>query len=339
MRILFIGGTGTISRSVSLLAVERGIDLFLLNRGRSGVEIPGAKVVTGDIGRPDEVAKALRLGEKGLAFDAVVDWIAYVPEHVERDIALFAGKTKQYVFISSASAYQKPPTHHVITESTPLVNPFWEYSRNKIACEDRLMREHRRSGFPVTVVRPSHTYDRNFPASFGSRGYTIPDRIKRGGKIAVHGDGTSLWTLTHAEDFAKAFVGLLGNVHAVGHAFHITSDEVLTWNRIIGVIGDAVGAEPEIVHVPSDLIARFSPEVGAGLLGDKANCALFDNSKVKRFVPGYVATISFAEGMRRAAAWFDADESRKVVDEGQNRLMDRIIAAYENGLADASPPS
>ena len=331
MRVLFIGGTGTISRAVSLLAVERGVDLHLLNRGRSGVDVPGAKVITGDIGRPQEVAKLLN----GEEFDVVVDWIAYVPEHVERDIGLFARRTRQFVFISSASAYQKPPSHHVITESTPLVNPFWEYSRGKIACEERLMREHRESGFPVTIVRPSHTYDRSFPASFGSRAYTLPDRMRRGKRVVVHGDGTSLWTLTHSEDFAKAFVGLLGNVHAIGHAFHITSDEVLTWNQVIQIIGDAVGAKPEIVHVPSEFIARFCPRTGASLLGDKANCAVFDNSKIKSLVPDYVATIGFAEGMRRAAAWFDEDEARKVVDDASSELIDAVIAAYEKGLQQA----
>ncbi len=330
MKVLFIGGTGLISSAVSRLAVDRGIDLYHFNRGLRKVEIPGVKRITGDVHKAGDLARAL----EGLSFDAVVNWIAFVTSDVERDIELLAERTKQYIFISSASAYQTPPTHHIITESTPLANPIWQYSRDKIACEERLMKAYREQDFPVTIVRPSYTYDNFFPVAIGRGDWTTPDRMRRGAKVIAHGDGSSLWTLTHSEDFAKAFVGLLGNPQAAGHAFHISSDEVLTWNQILETIGDAVGAKPEIVHVPSDFIARFQKSWGDGLLGDKTWSMVFDNSKIKRFVPGFQATISFAEGMRRSAAYFEEDESRKTVDQETDGLIDRIIAAYEKGLAE-----
>jgi nucleoside-diphosphate-sugar epimerase len=258
-----------------------------------------------------------------------VDWIAYTPDDIERDLALFRGRVKHYVFISSASAYQKPPATHVITESTPLYNPYWTYSRNKIACETRLLEAYREDGFPVTVVRPSLTYDPNLPIAIGGWGcYTLPHRLLNGQPIIVHGDGSSLWVVTHAEDFARGFVGLLGNGQAVGHAFHITSDEVLTWNQIYMTIAEALGVEANIVHIPSDFIARVDPELGAGLLGDKAWSVVFDNSKVKSFVPGFRATIPFREGILRTLAWFDADSQRRRVDASVTAQMDRILAAY-----------
>ncbi|HEX2863530.1 MAG TPA: SDR family oxidoreductase, partial [Deinococcales bacterium] len=278
MKALFIGGTGIISSACAPEAVRRGIDLTILNRGREGRRpLPdGARVVQGDIRDPGSVRAAL--GDE--TFDAVVNWIAFTPDQVETDLNLFAGRTGQYVFISSASAYQKPVAHLPITESTPLVNPFWEYSRNKIACEERLMRAHRETGFPVTIVRPSHTYDRTLLPFDG--GYTVLDRLKRGKPVVVQGDGTSLWVLTHHEDFARAFVSLLGNSHALGTAVQITSDELLTWNGIFETVGRAAGAKPELVHVPSDAIARFIPEFGPGLLGDKSHSVMFDNTKIKR---------------------------------------------------------
>jgi nucleoside-diphosphate-sugar epimerase len=267
-------------------------------------------------------------------FDVVVNWIGFVPEHVKANIELFRDRTGQYVFISSASAYQKPLSSLPITESTPLDNPFWAYSRAKIACEERLMRAYHENKFPVTIVRPSHTYDRTKVPLLGH--YTDIDRMRKGKKVIVHGDGTSLWVLTHHEDFAKGFVGLLGNPHALGHAFHITSDELLTWNQIYTILAHAAGVEPQIVHVPSDLIAAFEPEVGAGLLGDKAHSVIFDNSKIKRLVPDFVATIPFSQGAKEIVAWFDADPARQVVDEQVNRLIDRIIASYEAVSADGS---
>jgi nucleoside-diphosphate-sugar epimerase len=326
MKILFIGGTGIISTEVSKLAVEQGIDLYLLNRGQHKVAIAGANVISGDIHQPAQVQAALR----GMVFDAVVDWVAYTPDHVERDIALFRDIARQYIFISSASAYQKPPAYPVITESTPLHNPYWTYSQNKIACEERLQRAYREENFPMVIMRPSLTYSSVFPVAIGGWGcYTLADRLLKGKPIIIHGDGSSLWTVTHATDFAKGFVGLLGNPQTIGNAFHITSDEVLTWNQIYATIADALGVEANVVHIASDFIYKINPPLGAGLLGDKAWSVIFDNTKIKTFVPTFQATIPFREGIRRTLAWFDADPARKRVDEAVNREMDEIIAAYQ----------
>jgi len=325
MRVLFIGGTGNISTSVSRLGLERGIELYLLNRGRAQVEIPGAQTLIADIHRPDEVQRVIR----GMYFEAVVDWIAFTTEDIERDLELFRGRTEQYIFISSASVYQKPPTHYLITESTPLYNPYWAYSQNKIRCEERLQRAYQDEGFPMTIVRPSLTYATHFPIAIGGWGcYTLADRLLRGAPIIVHGDGTSLWVVTHAEDFAKGFVGLLGNPRAIGHAFHITSDEVVTWDQLYRSIADALGVGAKIVHMPTDLIAKMEPDLGAGLLGDKAWSVVFDNTKIKRFVPGFQATIPFHTGIHKTLAWFDEDQRRKWVDEGVNATMDKLLAAY-----------
>jgi nucleoside-diphosphate-sugar epimerase len=325
VKVLFIGGTGIISTAVSHQVIAKGWELHLLNRGWRSALLPGSQTLIADIHQPDEAKRALA----DLEFDVVVDWIAYKPEDIERDLQLFGGKVKQFVFISSASAYQKPPAHYLITESTPLHNPYWQYSRDKIACEERLMRAYREEGFPVTLVRPSLTYDPNFPIALGGWGcYTLADRLLRGAPIIVHGDGSSLWVVTHAEDFGKGFLGLLGNEQALGHAFHITSDEVLTWDQIYGIIAEALGVEAKIVHIPSDFIAKVAPEQAGGLLGDKTWSVVFDNSKIKRFVPGFQATIPFREGIRRTLAWFAADEQRRRVDEAVNQEMDFILEAY-----------
>ncbi len=329
MKVLFIGGTGNISTAVSRLAVERGIELYLLNRGKREIEIPGAQTLVADIHKPDEVAAAL----KEQQFDSVVNWIAFVPQDIERDIRLFRGQTGQYIFISSASAYQKPLSHPVIRESTPLHNPYWAYSRNKIACEERLMSAYREDNFPITIVRPSHTYDQIFPVAIGGgESYMLADRLERGKRIIVHGDGTSLWTVTHSEDFAKGFVGLLGHPKAIGQSFHITSDEVLTWDQISQTLAAALGVEAHIVHIPSDIIARINPSIGAGLLGDKAWSVIFDNSKIKTLVPDYVATIPFYRGIRRTVAWFNEDPRRKWIDDTSNRETDEILAIYDKGF-------
>lgn len=321
MRALFIGGTGIISSACSERALAQGMELYLLNRGESSRPVPdGAKVLRGDIRDPESVRRAL--GD--LEFDAVVDWVAFTPEHIETDLALFTGRTRQYVFISSASAYQKPLGHLPITESTPLHNPFWGYSRDKIACEERLTRAYREDGFPVTIVRPSHTYDRTLLPMDG--GWTVVDRMRRGKPVIVHGDGTSLWTLTHHRDFAVGFVGLLGRPAVLGEAVQITGDEWLTWNQIFERVAGAAGVKPQLVHVPSETIAAFAPDWGAGLLGDKAHSVIFDNSKIKRLVPEFRATIPYARGVREVLAWYDADPARQVVDEGLDRLMDEIIA-------------
>jgi nucleoside-diphosphate-sugar epimerase len=323
MKVLFVGGTGVISSACSRLAVKRGMELYLLNRGKTERPIPeGAHALHGDIHDRASVERALG----GATFDAVVDWIVFAPEQLEADIALFRGRTGQYVFISSASAYQKPISHLPITESTPLYNPYWAYSRNKIACEERLVRAYREDGFPITIVRPSHTYDRTKVPLMGH--YTDIDRMRKGKKVVVHGDGTSLWVLTHHEDFAKGFVGLLGNDHAIGQAVQITSDEVLNWNQIYTIVGHAAGVEPQIVHVPSDVIATFDAEVGAGLLGDKAHSVIFDNSKLKRLVPDFVAAIPFSQGAREIVEWFDADPARQVVDAQVDDLIERIISSF-----------
>ncbi len=336
MRVLFIGGTGLISSACTELAIARGIDMCLLNRGRtSRVPLPeGVEVITADI-HDRQAAEAALAGQQ---FDVVVDWIAFTTDHVQRDIDLFGGKVRQYIFISSASAYQKPPAHYVITEDTPLANPYWQYSRDKAACEERLMQAHRDSGFPVTIVRPSLTYGpTQIPLAVGSwaKPWTVVDRMRRGRKVIVHGDGTSLWTVTWNGDFAGGLVGLLGNRQAVGHAFHITSDEVLTWNQIYEEVGRAAGAEPQIVHVPSDLLAAVCPWEEGNLLGDKAVSAVFDNSRIKRFVPGFRCTVPFREGIRRTLAWFEADPARREVDHDLNATWDRIIAACESAVAQA----
>ena len=326
MKVLFIGGTGNISTGVSKLCVSRGIDLYHLNRGRSGVELPGVTTLQADINDAEQVARAL----KGHSWDAVVNWIVYLESEIERDIALFRGRTGQYIFISSASVYQKPLTHPVVTEGTPLINPFWEYSRNKIACEEHLNRACRVDSFPVTIVRPSHTYDTIIPAILGSGSdYTLLDRIRRGEKVIVHGDGTSLWTLTHSEDFALGFAGLLANPQAIGHAFHITSDESLSWNQIYQIMAGALGVEANILHIPSDFICKVEPDYTGTLLGDKSYSVIFDNSKIKRFVPEYRAVIPFSRGFERTLAWFQADPERMRVHPESNALMERVIQAYE----------
>jgi nucleoside-diphosphate-sugar epimerase len=330
MRLLFIGGTGLISSACSDLAVARGHDVWLLNRAASTrYPLPqGAHVLRGDVhGKEEAIARLLR----GDDFDAVVDWIAYTPDDIERDIRLFGGSTRQFVFISSASAYQKPPAHYLITEETPLDNPFWKYSRDKIACERRLMDEYRRRGFPVTIVRPSHTYGPSqvpLAVSSGRHPYTVVDRMKRGREVIVPGDGTSLWVLTWNADFAVGLVGLLGREEAVGEAFHITSDEVLTWNQIYAEVARAVGVEPNIVHVPSGLIAAYDPEATGSLLGDKANSVVFDNGKIKRFVPEFGCRVPFHEGVRRAMAWYDVDPAGRTIDEVAERTWDAILAAH-----------
>jgi nucleoside-diphosphate-sugar epimerase len=325
MRVLFIGGTGIISTACTRLAAERGIALTLLNRGRRAIELPpGVETIAADI---DQAGPAL--GDA--FFDVVVDWVAFTPAHVERDLRLFRGHARQYIFISSASAYQKPPSHYLITESTPLSNPYWEYSRNKIACEERLMAAYRDEGFPVTIVRPSLTYgDTQIPLAMNSwlKPYTAVDRMRRGLPVIVPGDGTSLQVITHNTDFAKGLVGLLGHRQAIGHAFHITSDEVMTWDQFYRITADAAGVEPKLVHIASDFIAAHQPDARAGLIGDKAFSIVFDNTKIKRFVPGYCATMPFAEGIRRTLAWFDRDTARREIDTEASAAWDRLLAAY-----------
>ena len=331
MKILMIGGTGIISSGCSDLILQRGMELTILNRSVSTkFPVPaGARHIVGDIH-----ADSARLAEtlRGEHFDAVVDWVAYTPEDIEHDIRLFSGSTGQFVFISSASAYQKPPAHYIITEETPLDNPFWDYSRNKIAVEQRLMQEYRERGFPVTIIRPSLTYGYSQIPLIGAswqHPYTVIDRIRKGRQIIIPGDGTSLWTVTWNGDFAKGLVGLLGRKDALGEAFNITSDEVLTWNQIFLEVGRAMNMKMDIVHIASDLIVAHYPEELGSLTGDKINSAVFDNSKIKRFVPDFKCEVPWAEGVRRAIAWHEADPSRMTIDEDMNHRWDTILAAYK----------
>ncbi len=324
MKVLFIGGTGVISSACSQLAVKRGVNLYLLNRGQTARPIPeGTQVLQSDIRDQASVKDVLA----DHTFDVVVNWLAYPPEHVETDLDLFRGRTGQYIFISSASAYQTPPANLPVTESTLLDNPYWAYSRAKIACEERLIAAYRQEKFPITIVRPSHTYDRTKIPLPG--GYTSIDRARKGKKVIVHGDGTSLWVMTHHKDFAKGFVGLLGNNRALGEAFHITTDELLNWNQIYQILAQAASIEVELVHIPSDYIASYDENWGASLLGDKAHSMIFDNTKIKRLVPDFAATIPFTQGAAEMIAWVDADPARQTVDESLDKLMDEMIATYE----------
>src|SRR4051794_9853847 len=325
LKVLFIGGSGIISSASSQLAVDRGIDLYLLNRGTTKSRpVPAtATLLQGDIRDPAAVTRVL--GD--LSFDAVVDWVAFTPEHVQTDIDLFRGRTGQYVFISSASAYQTPPARLPVTESTPLRNPFWQYSRDKIACEELLVNAYRADGFPATIVRPSHTYDKTLVPLDG--GWTSMARMRQGKPVVIHGDGTSLWTLTHHSDFARGFVPLLGHSRTIGEAFHITSDDVLTWNQVAHNLAAAAGVRARIVHVASDAIAAADAEWGAALLGDKAHSMVFDNAKLRTVVPDFRATIPFEQGAREIVAWHDADPSRQQVDARLDAVIDALVERHQ----------
>jgi nucleoside-diphosphate-sugar epimerase len=324
LSILFIGGTGIISSACAQRALGAGAEVYLLNRGVSDSRPapPEASVLTADVKDPAAVREAL--GDR--EFDVVADFLAYTPSDVQARMDLLRGRTGQYVFISSASAYQTPPGRLPVVESTPLRNPFWAYSRNKIACEDLLVQAYREVGFPATIVRPSHTYDKTSLPFDG--GWTVVDRMRRGVEVVVPGDGTSLWTLTHARDFAQAFVGLLGHPAAIGDSFHITSDEWLSWNQIYTWVAAAAGVEPRLVHVPSQAIAAADPDWGAGLLGDKAHSMIFDNSKVRALVPDYVARTPYSAGVREILAWYDEDPARQRVDDTMSAIMDRLVADF-----------
>ena len=328
-KVLFIGGSGVISSACARVAVDSGIDLTVLNRGHTGGRpLPdGVELVRADIRDAGSVRDALG----GREFDSVVDWVAFTTEHVRADLDLFQGRIGQYVFISTASAYQTPPSRLPVTESTPLRNPYWQYSRDKIACEDLLVAAYRDSGFPATIVRPSHTYDATKTVLSG--GWTSLARMLAGRPVIVHGDGTSLWTVTWNEDFARGFVPLLGHQRTLGEAFHITSDDFLTWDQIAHALAAALGVTPRIVHVPSDAIAAADPEWGAGLLGDKTHSMIFDNSKLRSVVPGWHASVPFESGARQIAACHLADTSRQVVNPDLDALMDKLAEKYGAGAA------
>lgn len=332
MRALIIGGTGTISSAVVDRLAETGWELYVLNRGLRTYELPeGAKTITADIGNEKDVLE--KLGD--LRFDTVCEFIAFTKEQVERDYRLFSGRTGQYVFISSASAYHKPAANYIINEGTSLANPYWQYSRDKIECEEYLMKQYRENGFPVTIVRPSHTYDKkNVPLGVhGKNGFwQVIQRIREGKPVIIQGDGTSLWTLTYHTDFAVGFTGLLGNTHAIGEAFQITSDETLTWNQIYQTIADALGVTLKPYHVASE----FLDAVGKGydfegsLIGDKSVSVVFDNSKLKRVVPEFHPTVSFRDGVRIALDYVLAHpEECQKADPEFDAWCDKVIETLE----------
>jgi nucleoside-diphosphate-sugar epimerase len=334
MKILFIGGTGLISTACSELAIKRGHDLTILNRSQTKkIPLPeGAHLLTADV-HGDFAALERTLAP--FAFDVVVDWIAFTPEDIQRDIKLFKGRVNQFMFISSASAYQKPVKNHIITEKTPLENPFWQYSRDKAACEEHLLQAFRKDGFPATIIRPSLTYGlTQIPLCTGSwqHPYTMLDRIKKGKKVIIPGDGTSLWVCTWNADFAVGLVGLFGNPKAFGEAFHITSDEVLTWNQLYEQTAEALGVPLHAVHIASDWLAAWDDEYTGSLIGDKSNSVAFDNSKIKSYVPEYHCGVTWAEGVKRALAWFESDPARQTIDAAANQEWDNIITAYERSF-------
>ncbi len=330
MKVLFIGGTGTISMAISRLLLSQGHTLYLLNRGNRNTGLSGnLSELKADINDEAAVSDLIR----DLDFDVVADFIAFVPEQLKRDYRLFGGKTRQFIYISSASAYQKPLSDYRVSEGTPLANPYWEYSRNKIAGEDYLMRLYREEGFPVTIIRPSHTYDeRSVPLGVhGKNGsYSVIQRMQEGRPVIVHGDGTSLWTLTHNSDFARAFVGLMGNVHAIGEAVQITSDESLTWNQIYGIIADSLGVKLNAVHVSSEFLDACGDYDFAGsLLGDKANTVVFDNNKLKRLVPGFTVTVRADQGIRDTIAYVLSHPECQRQDPEFDSWCDRVINALD----------
>jgi nucleoside-diphosphate-sugar epimerase len=336
VKALFLGGTGNLSLACVREAAARGLDLTIATRGRKAAELPaGIATVRGDV---TDSAFLGALAER--RFDAVVDFVAFDAADVQRDVAAFGGRVGQYVFVSSASVYEKPPPHHVVTEETPLANPFWDYAREKIAAEEALREARRATGFPATIVRPSYTYGETWIPTTSGTDYTVAWRMRRGLPVVVPGDGTSLFTLTHASDFARALVGLLGRSEALGEAVHITSDEVMTWNQVHETIARVLGVTARLVHVPSDVIARIDARRGASLLGDKAWSTIFDNSKARRLLPGWAARVPFAQGVRASIEWFEADPARQTIDA--NATVERILAAWDragSALDEGKPTS
>jgi nucleoside-diphosphate-sugar epimerase len=333
MKALFIGGTGTISSAITKQLVDMGCELYLLNRGSRKHRLSeGVNFLQADINNEDQVSRLI----EDLEFDVVADFIAFEPAQLERDYRLFKRKTKQFIFISSASAYQTPLSDYRITEGTPLSNPYWQYSRNKIACEEYLLKLYREEGFPVTIVRPSHTYDeRSIPLGVhGSKGsWQVAKRMLENKPVIIHGDGTSLWTMTHNSDFAKGFIGLMGNIHAIGESVHITSDESLTWNQIYQTIADVLGVKLNAIHVSSEFLDACSKEdFKGGLLGDKANSVVFDNSKLKRLVPDFVATTRFDQGIKQTVEYIVAHPELQQPDEEFDNWCDRVVDALNTAL-------
>lgn len=332
MKALFIGGTGTISMAITrALAQNPDWELYLINRGNRQDEIPSnVKVIKADVNDEEDIKKKL----EGMNFDCVCDFIGFVPAQVERDYRIFKDKTKQYMYISSASAYNKPCSSHNITEGTALANPYWEYSRNKILCEQFLMEKYQKEGFPVTIIRPSHTYDeRNIPLGVhGPKGsWQVAKRMLEGKPVIIHGDGTSLWTMTYNADFAKGFIGLMGNVHAIGEAFQITSDESLTWNQIYKSLADALGVELNAIYVPSAFLAEICDfDYEGSLLGDKANSVVFDNTKIKKIVPEFTCTTRFDQGVRKVVDYCLAHKECQIEDPEFDAFCDKLVEVMDN---------
>ncbi len=321
MKVLFIGGTGLISSASSILALEHGIELFHLNRGLSTSQRPveGAKELIADIRNNKQVKNVLAEHQ----FDVVVDWISFLPEHLKNNLTVFAGKTKQYIFISSASAYETPPKRLPITETTPLGNPLWKYSQDKIACEELIINEAHELGMNYTIVRPTYTYDKFTIPMFGA--YTALNRMIVGKPIAIPGDGTSLWTLTHHTDFAKGLVGLLDNPKAYNDDFHITSEEWITWHEIFQCLAQALGVTADIVGVPSHILAKFDKDKGDSLLGDKCHSMIFDNSKLRAAVPTYECTVPFAQGAKEIVEWYKNNPKYQVTNPDLDAFFDKVI--------------
>lgn len=333
MKVLFIGGTGIISSAISKKLLESGCKLYLINRGNRNQILPaGVKEIKVDINNEEEVAAKI----SGLEFDVVADFIAFVPAQLERDYRLFKGKTKQFMYISSASAYQKPLSDYRINEGTPLSNPYWEYSRNKIACEEYLMKLYRDEGFPVSIIRPSHTYDeRSVPLGVhGNKGsWQVIKRMIQGKPVIIHGDGTSLWTMTHNTDFADGFIGLMGNIHAIGESVQITSDESLTWNQIYTAIANVLGVKLNATYVSSSFLDKCSPyDFNGSLIGDKANTVVFDNSKLKKLVPTFVAKKRFDQGIRETIEYVLAHEECQIEDNEFDTWCDKVVVALDRAI-------
>lgn len=335
MKVLLIGGTGTISMAITRNLVEKDWEVYLINRGSRSRELPeGIRVIQADINNEEEAAQKL----KDMDFDVVCEFIGFVPAQLERDYRLFGGRTRQFMYISSASAYQKPLSDYRITESTPLANPYWEYSRNKIACEEYLMKKYRENGFPVTIIRPSHTYDeRSVPLGVHGDGgsWQVIKRMLESKPVIIQGDGTSLWTMTHNSDFAKGFIGLMGNIHAIGETYHITSDESLTWNQIYKTIADCLGVELKPYYVSSDFLSRAGGyDYRGSLTGDKSNTVVFDNSKLKRAVPDFKATVRFDTGVRKTIEYVLSHKECQREDRKFDEWCDRVIAALEKACSE-----
>lgn len=338
MKALFIGGTGTISTAITKKLVEQGWELYLLNRGNRNDRLTDSvkdkvKILQGDINKEEEIEALI----KDMTFDVVADFIAFLPSQAERDYRLFKDRTKQFIFISSASAYQTPLADYRINEGTPLSNPYWEYSRNKIACEEVFMKAYRDHGFPITIVRPSHTYDeRSVPSGVhGNKGsWQILKRMLLGKPVIIQGDGTSLWTMTHNSDFADGFIGLMGNMHTIGEAVQITSDETLTWNQIYKAIADALGVSFKPYYVASDYLDKCSPyDLKGPLLGDKSNSVVFDNSKLKRLVPEFCAKVRFDQGVRETVQYILSHKECQVEDEEFDLWCDKLITVLEEAAS------